>query len=193
VQQKCKYNYIAGVDEAGRGPLAGPVVAAAVILNPTKHIVGIKDSKLLSIKKRQELFAEIYANCLAVGVGICSSIEIDQINILQATLLAMHKAVLNLSIIPYQILVDGNYLPKWNLNAKAIIGGDRLESCISAASIIAKVTRDQLMINLDQTHPEYGFAQHKGYGTKQHFNAIKKYGTISEHRNSFLKKLLITT
>lgn len=185
--------YIAGVDEAGRGPLAGPVVAAAVILNPDKMIFGLNDSKLLSAKKREELFEEIYANCLAIGVGICSSAKIDEINILQATLLAMHQAVLNLKITPHQILVDGNFLPKWSFSARAIINGDQLKPCISAASIIAKVTRDRLMVELDLIYPQYGFAKHKGYGTKQHISAIKQHGPILEHRNSFLKKLLCNT
>lgn len=185
--------YIAGVDEAGRGPLAGPVVAAAVILNPDYKISGLRDSKLLSAKKRSILFEEINTTALAVGIGICSPQEIDSINILQATLVAMDKAVLNLKIIPKQILVDGNILPKWSFNVqsievKAIVGGDLLEPVISAASIIAKVTRDNLMMLLDQKYPEYGFAKHKGYGTKEHIDALKKHGKILEHRNSFLKK-----
>lgn len=189
--------YIAGVDEAGRGPLAGPVVAAAVILNSDHHIADLADSKLLSAKKRSILFEEINTKALAVGVGICSVTEIESINILQATLLAMNKAILNLTIMPTKILVDGNILPKWTFNtqsiqAQAIIGGDRLEPVISAASIIAKVTRDNLMILLDQKYPEYGFAKHKGYGTKQHIDALHKYGKLAEHRNSFLKKLFLS-
>jgi len=182
---------IAGVDEAGRGPLAGPVVAAAVILNPDCPINGLKDSKLLSAKNREILFEQINNQALGVGVGICSVLEIESINILQASLLAMKKAVLNLKIIPNKVLVDGNILPKWSFNALAIVGGDRLEPCISAASIIAKVTRDNLMLLMDQKYPEYGFAKHKGYGTKEHIDALKKFGKTVEHRDSFLRKILV--
>ncbi len=185
--------YIAGVDEAGRGPLAGPVVAAAVVLDPNITIIGLKDSKLLSPKKRSILFTEINNKALAVGIGICAVKEIDNINILQATLLAMNKAVLNLKIMPYKILVDGNILPKWTFNSQAIIDGDKLEDCISAASIIAKVTRDNIMMSLDQLYPQYGFAKHKGYGTKEHIAALKKYDKTIEHRNSFLTKILVKT
>ena len=182
---------LAGVDEAGRGPLAGPVVAAAVILDPNVTITGLTDSKLLTPQKRSNLFTIIYAKALSVGVGTVSVEEIDQINILQATLLAMHKAVLDLKIIPDTVLVDGNMLPKWQFNSRAIVGGDRLEPCISAASIIAKVTRDNLMLSVDEAYPQYGFAKHKGYGTKLHISAIKKYGKTIEHRNSFLSKILM--
>ena len=182
---------IAGVDEAGRGPLAGPVVAAAVILDPSQPIKDLADSKLLKPKKRTELFNEIYSKALAVGVGIANLEEIAKLNILGATLQAMHVAVLNLKIIPTMILVDGNHLPKWSYQSKAIIDGDKLEPSISAASIIAKVTRDNLMLELDQQYPEYGFGQHKGYGTKAHILAIKQYGKSPIHRDSFLKKILV--
>jgi len=185
---------VAGVDEAGRGPLAGPVVAAAVILNPNSPIENLKDSKLLSAKKREYLFEQINNQALAVSWSSCSVIEIDSINILQASLLAMRKAILNLKIIPNQILVDGNILPDLSglsVIAKAIIKGDQLEPAISAASIIAKVIRDRLMLGLDQKYPVYGFAKHKGYGTKAHVAALKQYGKTIEHRNSFLKKILV--
>lgn len=186
---------IAGVDEAGRGPLAGPVVAAAVILDPNIVIADLKDSKLLSAKKREFLFEKINQQALAVSWASCSVCEIDSINILQATLLAMRKAILQLSskIMPQHILIDGNILPNLSglpVTAKTIINGDQLEPTISAASIIAKVVRDRLMVELDQKYPEYGFAKHKGYGTKEHIIALKKYGKTIEHRNSFLKKIL---
>ena len=186
-------NLTAGVDEAGRGPLAGPVVAAAVILNPDLPLIpDLKDSKLLSANKREKIFAQINQQALAVSWASCSVEEIDNINILQASLLAMRKAILNLIIMPNYILIDGNILPDvtgLNAKAKAIVGGDRLEPAISAASIIAKVIRDRLMIELDQKYPHYGFAKHKGYGTKEHIMALHKYGKIPEHRNSFLKKI----
>ncbi len=181
---------IAGVDEAGRGPLAGPVVAAAVILKPNVKLIDLKDSKLLSATKREILFKEIHINAIAIGIGSASVLEISQINILQATLLAMHRAVLNLNLTPAQVLVDGNCLPNWQFNSKAIIDGDNLEPVISAASIIAKVTRDNLMLQLDEKYPKYGFAKHKGYGTKQHIQAIKQYGKTPIHRDTFLKKIL---
>lgn len=184
---------IAGVDEAGRGPLAGPVVAAAVILNPDLPLIpDLKDSKLLSANKREKVFDAINKQALAVSWASCSVQEIDNINILQASLLAMRKAILGLTIKPNSVLIDGNTLPDLtglNFIAQAIVGGDRLEPAISAASIIAKVIRDRLMVDLDQQYPHYGFAQHKGYGTKEHIIALHKYGKISEHRNSFLKKI----
>lgn len=188
-------NLIAGVDEAGRGPLAGPVVAAAVILDPNlPPIANLKDSKLLSPIKREKLFDQINQQALAVSWASCSVLEIDRINILQASLLAMRKAILNLKIQPMHILIDGNILPDLtglSATAKAIIGGDKLEPAISAASIIAKVIRDRLMLNLDQMYPYYGFAKHKGYGTKDHIAALHKHGKTIEHRNSFLKKILM--
>jgi ribonuclease HII len=184
---------IAGVDEAGRGPLAGPVVAAAVILNPEFTISNLKDSKLLSAKQRDNLFEQINKQALAVSWASCSVLEIEKINILQATLLAMRKSILNLRIIPNLVLIDGNKSPDLsglNINAKTIIKGDQLEPAISAASIIAKVIRDRLMLELDLQYPLYGFAKHKGYGTKEHIIALKKYGKTIEHRNSFLTKIL---
>ena len=186
----------AGVDEAGRGPLAGPVVAAAVILNPNSPIENLKDSKLLSAKKREYLFEQINSQALAVSWSSCSVVEIDNINILQASLLAMRKAILTLKIMPTNILVDGNILPNLSglvVTSRAIIKGDQLEPAISAASIIAKVIRDRLMLDLDQKYPVYGFAKHKGYGTKEHVAALKQYGKTIEHRNSFLKKILVYT
>ncbi len=184
---------IAGVDEAGRGPLAGPVVAAAVILNPNLKIANLKDSKLLSAKKRESLFDQINMQALAVSWASCSVVEIDSINILQASLLAMRKAILNLKIQPNQVLIDGNVLPNLaglSVTARAIIKGDQLEPAISAASIIAKVIRDRLMLELDQKYPVYGFAKHKGYGTKEHVAALRQHGKTIEHRNSFLKNIL---
>ena len=184
---------IAGVDEAGRGPLAGPVVAAAVILNPNLKIANLKDSKLLSAKKRESLFDQINMQALAVSWASCSVAEIDSINILQASLLAMRKAILNLKIQPNQVLIDGNVLPNLaglSVTARAIIKGDQLEPAISAASIIAKVIRDRLMLELDQKYPVYGFAKHKGYGTKEHVAALRQHGKTIEHRNSFLKNIL---
>jgi len=176
---------IAGVDEAGRGPLAGPVIAAAVILSPDFVISGLMDSKKLTEKKREELFELIYAHALSVGVGRASVEEIDQINILQASLLAMRRAVDNLSQMPTLALIDGNICPKLLCKAKAIVRGDQTEPAISAASIIAKVIRDREMCELDQQFPEYGFAQHKGYGTKKHLAALKQYGASVIHRRSF--------
>lgn len=163
---------IAGVDEAGRGPLAGPVVAAAVILNPVDFIADLADSKLLSEKKREHLYPEIIKRALSYGIGQASVDEIDSMNILQATLLAMRRAVAQLTVTPDQVWVDGNQDPKCGHQTRLIIGGDALESCISAASILAKVTRDRLMYELDRQYPGYGLAQHKGYGTKMHMAAF---------------------
>lgn len=176
---------IAGVDEAGCAPLAGPVVAAAVILDPKKPIEGLADSKKLSEKKRNELFKIIYENALAVGVGQASPAEIDDINILRAALLAMERAVAALKIAPEFAQVDGRNKPNLLCPVEAIIGGDDLIPAISAASIIAKVTRDAMMVELDKQHPQYGFAQHKGYPTKMHVEALKVHGVLSIHRRSF--------
>lgn len=180
-----KQSIIAGVDEAGRGPLAGPVVAAAVILNSAVNIVGLTDSKLLTEKKREQLFAEITENCISYGLGFASVAEIDDINILQATLLAMRRAVSQLTIEPTEIWVDGNQDPRCGYLTKLIIQGDKLVPAISAASIIAKVTRDRLMKKLDGQFPGYGLAKHKGYGTKEHLAALKKLGAVDCHRRSF--------
>ncbi len=180
-----KEELTAGVDEAGRGPLIGNVVAAAVILGNNHNISGLRDSKKLTEKKRALIFDEICNNVLSWGVGKASPIEIDEINILQASLLAMQRAVANLSITPKMILVDGNRTPDFLIPAESIIKGDDKVLAISAASIIAKVTRDREMIELDQQYPEYGFAKHKGYPTKDHLLALQKYGPISEHRKTF--------
>jgi ribonuclease HII len=183
---------IAGVDEAGRGPLAGDVVAAAVILDPSKPIKGLADSKKLSEKRREELFDEIIAKAIAFGIARSSPQEIDQINILNASLLAMHRAVDALGVIPIEVLVDGNRLPKWPYQARAIVGGDASVEQISAASILAKVTRDRDLLVLDKTYPGYGFAQHKGYPTKMHLEALATLGVTPVHRRSYgpVKKLL---
>jgi len=177
--------YIAGVDEAGRGPLAGPVVAAAVIFEPEVLIDGVIDSKKLSEKKRETLFHQIYERALSVGIGIVSHEVIDRINILQASLLAMNKALDNLHIKPEQLLVDGNFFCHEHYPVENIIKGDTLSHSIASASIVAKVTRDALMREWHEQFPQYGFAQHKGYGTKAHIEAIRTYGYSPIHRKSF--------
>jgi ribonuclease HII len=174
---------VAGVDEAGRGPLAGPVVAAAVILCKG-GIEGLDDSKKLSAKRRAVLEAEILAFC-QVGIGEASVEEIDQINILQATMLAMTRAVEALGVEPNHILVDGNRLPKWRYQAQAVIGGDAIHSCISAASIIAKEHRDRIMIAADADYPGYGWASNKGYGSAMHMDVLARQGVTPLHRRSF--------
>lgn len=176
---------IAGVDEAGRGPLAGPVFAAAVILHPEQIIEGLNDSKLLSAKKREQLFSIICEQALACSIARAEVHEIDSINILQASLLAMKRAVEGLPVAPELALIDGNQSPKLICETKAIIKGDQLVPAISAASILAKVARDREMLVLDQQYPGYGFAQHKGYGTKQHLAALKQFGPSNIHRRSF--------
>ncbi len=176
---------IAGVDEVGRGPLAGNVVAAAVILDPRKPIAGLNDSKKLSEKKRAGLYSIIMDQALSFSIARASAEEIDSINILQASLLAMTRAVDSLSIQPDKVLVDGNRLPKWRYLSEAIVQGDSLIAEISAASILAKVTRDAEMDALDLIYPGYGFAQHKGYPTKAHIAAIEKQGICAIHRRSF--------
>lgn len=179
------FHFIAGVDEVGRGPLVGDVVTAAVILDPTQPIVGLTDSKKLSEKKRLALFAEIQAKALAWSVGRCSPEEIDQLNILQATMVAMQRAVAGLTVQPDLVLVDGNKVPQLTMAAEAVVKGDLRVAQISAASIIAKVIRDQEMAELDRLHPQFGFAKHKGYPTKAHFAAIEQFGVIDQHRRSF--------
>ncbi len=176
---------IAGVDEAGRGPLAGPVVAAAVILDDLKPIKGLADSKQLTAKRREKLYDEIRAKALCCSIAEASVEEIDRLNILQATLLAMQRAVAGLRLKPAKVLVDGNRLPALYVLAEAIVSGDALVPAISAASILAKVTRDRQLEALDQRHPAYGFAQHKGYGTAQHLQALQQFGPLPEHRRSF--------
>ena len=176
---------IAGVDEVGRGPLAGPVVAAAVILDPKKPIDGLCDSKKMSANRRLEMSDKIKSNSLAWSLGRAEVKEIDEINILQASLLAMKRAIELLNIEPDIVLVDGNYTPSVNFKKKAIVKGDSLISEISAASIIAKVERDNEMIALDEIYPGYGFSSHKGYPTKQHIESLKRLGITTIHRKTF--------
>jgi ribonuclease HII len=178
--------YTCGVDEAGRGPLAGRVYAAAVILNPDKPIVGLADSKILSQNKREELYLDIINKSKAYCIAYAEVVEIEQLNILQATFLAMKRAIEGLDIKPSLALIDGNHIPpKLQIKAEAIIKGDGKVAEISAASILAKVARDNNMCELDKEYPEYGFAKHKGYGTKEHLAAISKYGVLSIHRKTF--------
>ncbi|MBA4260623.1 MAG: ribonuclease HII [Comamonadaceae bacterium] len=176
---------IAGVDEAGRGPLAGPVVAAAVILDDLKPIKGLADSKQLTARRREKLYDEIRGRALCCSVALATVEEIDRLNILQATLLAMQRAVQGLRLKPHKVLVDGNRLPALDMLAEAIVSGDALVPAISAASIVAKVTRDRLLDELHQQHPAYGFDRHKGYGTAEHLRALQAHGALAEHRRSF--------
>ena len=176
---------LAGVDEAGRGPLAGDVVAAAVILDPLRPIAGLADSKKLTEKKREVLFDQIHQQALAVAIGRANVTEIDQLNILWASMLAMHRAVDALAIRPEFVVVDGNRLPKWDYSGQAVVKGDQRMSCISAASIIAKVTRDRDMSDLASVYPDYGFNQHKGYPTALHKAALARYGATDQHRKTF--------
>lgn len=176
---------IAGVDEAGRGPLAGPVVAAAVILDDLNPIKGLNDSKKLSATRREQLFDEIRAKALCCSVAQASVEEIDRLNILQATLLAMRRAVAGLRLKPAKVLVDGNRLPVLDVLAEAIVKGDATVPAISAASILAKVTRDRWCAELDQQYPQYGFATHKGYGTAEHMAALRAHGACPQHRKTF--------
>jgi len=176
---------IAGVDEAGRGPLAGPVVAAAVILDARSPIHGLADSKKLSPRRREQLFDEIRGKALCCSVAQASVEEIDRLNILQATMLAMQRAVQGLRLKPNKVLVDGNRLPLLEVLAEAVVSGDALVPAISAASILAKVTRDRLLNELHALHPGYGFDRHKGYGTAQHMLALQSLGPLVAHRRSF--------
>ncbi|MBC7617724.1 MAG: ribonuclease HII [Candidatus Saccharibacteria bacterium] len=176
---------IAGVDEAGRGPLAGPVVAAAVILDDLKPIKGLNDSKKLTARQRERLYDEIRAKALCCSVAQASVEEIDQLNILQATLLAMRRAVQGLRLKPAKVLVDGNRLPLLDVLAEAIVRGDATVPAISAASILAKVTRDRWCDALDAQYPHYGFAGHKGYGTAEHLAALQIHGACPQHRKTF--------
>jgi ribonuclease HII len=176
---------VAGVDEAGRGPLAGPVVAAAVILDERHPIQGLADSKKLTALRRERLFDEIRAKALCCSIAEASVEEIDRLNILQATLLAMRRAVAGLRLKPNKVLVDGNRLPTLEVLAEAIVGGDALVPAISAASILAKVHRDRWCLTLDQQYPQYGFAQHKGYGTAAHLAALRAHGPCAQHRTTF--------
>ncbi|ELA9291003.1 ribonuclease HII [Vibrio parahaemolyticus] len=186
------YQLIAGVDEVGRGPLVGDVVTAAVILDPNNPIEGLNDSKKLSEKKRLALLPEIKEKALAWAVGRCSPKEIDELNILQATMVAMQRAIAGLKVQPDLALIDGNRCPELPMDSQAVVKGDLRVAEISAASIIAKVVRDQEMEELDKQYPQFGFAKHKGYPTKAHFEAIEQHGVISEHRKSFkpVKKAL---
>ncbi len=176
---------VAGVDEAGRGPLAGPVVAAAVILDPARPIVGLADSKQLSAARREQLAAAIRANALAWALGRAEVAEIDRLNILQATLLAMQRAVAALHIAPEQVLVDGNRCPQLACPCQAIVKGDATVPAISAASILAKVARDAELRQLHECYPDYGFARHKGYPTAAHLDALRRLGPCPEHRRSY--------
>lgn len=185
------HGLVAGVDEVGRGPLAGDVVAAAVILG--EHVpAGIADSKKLSPARREALSAEIKEQAVAWSLGRASVQEIDELNILEAALLAMKRAVEGLSIEPELVLVDGNRLPRWRYQARPIVGGDALEPAIGAASILAKVQRDSELMELDSQYPEYGFGRHKGYPTREHLDALKTHGVLDIHRRSFgpVKRLL---
>jgi ribonuclease HII len=175
----------AGVDEAGRGPLAGPVVAAAVILDDSKRILGLADSKVLTPLQRDKLYDKIREKALCCAVGSASVQEIDDINIFHATMLAMRRAVEGLRLKPVKVLVDGNRLPKLDVLSEAIVGGDAKVKSISAASIIAKVTRDRLLAQLHQEFPQYGFATHKGYGTPEHLEALRLHGACIHHRRHF--------
>ena len=178
---------ICGVDEAGRGPLAGPVCAAAVILPKHLEIPGLTDSKKLSDKRRRELFPEIQRQAIAYGIGFASEKEIDEINILKATFLAMERALAQLPITPELVLIDGNRERDFGLPAKTVIKGDSLSANIAAASILAKVSRDDLMLEMAREYPQYGFEIHKGYGTKAHYAALAMYGPCPIHRRTFLR------
>lgn len=184
------YNVICGVDEAGRGPLAGPVFAAAVILPDGHMIDGVNDSKKLSKKKRDLLYDKIVDECVCYSVGIATEKEIDEINILQATFLAMKRAVDGLEIKPDLALVDGNRIPPLDNDVQTIVKGDGKSASIAAASIIAKVSRDRYMLKLAEQYPQYAFERHKGYPTKLHYEKISEYGISDVHRKSFLKKVL---
>ena len=188
IEDSLGLNVICGVDEAGRGPLAGPVCAAAVILPKHLQIPGLTDSKKLSDKKRRELYPIIQEQAVAYGIGLASEAEIDEINILQATFLAMGRALSQLSIRPEIALIDGNRETDFGLPVKTVVKGDSLSANIAAASILAKVTRDTMMVELAEQYPEYGFEIHKGYGTKAHYEALRTYGPCPIHRKSFLKK-----
>ena len=179
---------VCGVDEAGRGPLAGPVCAAAVILPAHLDLPGLTDSKKLTDKHRRELFPLIKEQAIAYGIGLASEQEIDEINILQATFLAMERALAQLSIRPELALIDGNREKDFGIPVKTVVKGDSLSANIAAASILAKVTRDDMMLELAKQYPEYGFDIHKGYGTKAHYEALRTHGASPVHRNSFLRK-----
>ena len=181
---------VAGIDEAGRGPLAGPVVAGAVILNRHTVIEGLKDSKKLTARRRAELAGDIRQHAVAWSVAWADAAEIDSLNILEATLLAMRRAILGLPLLPHYVQIDGNRLPELTfgserIDGEAIVGGDATNAAISAASIVAKVCRDQIMVEMDRIYPDYGFARHKGYGTADHRERIQRFGPCQQHRRSF--------
>ena len=182
------YEIICGVDEAGRGPLAGPVCAAAVILPPNLELPGLDDSKKLSDKRRRELFPLIKEKAIAYGIAFADHDEIDEINILQATYLAMQRALDQLRVKPQLALIDGNRAKDFGVPVQTVIHGDSLSASIAAASILAKVTRDNYMLEMAEEYPQYGFDVHKGYGTKAHYAALTEYGACPIHRQSFLKK-----
>ena len=183
------YRLICGVDEAGRGPLAGPVCAAAVILPPNIEIEGLNDSKKLTDKKRRELFPIICEKAVAYGIAFADHKEIDEINILQATYLAMERAITAITVKPDFALIDGNRAKDFGLPVETVVGGDGRSASIAAASVLAKVTRDNYMLKMAQTYPSYGFDVHKGYGTKAHYAALVENGPCPIHRMTFLKKL----
>lgn len=184
------FNIICGVDEAGRGPLAGPVYAAAVILSPDCVIEGLNDSKKLTEKKREALFDEIKEKALAYGIASADEKEIDEINILNATFLAMKRAINSLSVKPDLALIDGNQKPHTDIEEVTVIKGDAKSMSIAAASVLAKVSRDRFMLEMAEKYPQYEFARHKGYGTKLHYEKIAQYGVCDIHRRTFLKKIL---
>lgn len=184
------YQVICGIDEAGRGPLCGPVVAAAVVLPRGACIEGVNDSKKLSPKKREQVYEEILKNALSVSVGIADVDVIEEVNILNATKLAMKKALESLLVKPDMVLIDGNQKIHTDIKQETVISGDAISESIAAASIIAKVTRDNMLIEYDKQYPEYGFAKHKGYGTKAHIEAIQRYGLTPIHRPSFCTKFV---
>ena len=191
IEEGCRaqgFDLICGVDEAGRGPLAGPVCAAAVILPHGLEIPGLTDSKKLSDKKRRELVPIIQQEAVSYGIGLASREEIDEINILQATFLAMERALAALSVRPGLALIDGNREKDFGLPVKTVVKGDSLSMNIAAASILAKVTRDDLMLEMAKVYPQYGFEIHKGYGTRAHYDALRAYGPCPIHRMTFLRK-----
>ena len=183
------YDIVCGVDEAGRGPLAGPVYAASVILPKGTTIEGLNDTKKLSEKKREKLFDEIIEKALYYGIGTASEKEIDELNILEATFLAMNRAIENMGIVPKVALIDGNRNKGIAYNSKCIIGGDGKSASIAAASILAKVSRDRYMLKMAEEYPQYNFEKHKGYGTKLHYEKLREFGPSPIHRMTFLKKM----
>ena len=191
IEQQCfeqGYNVICGVDEAGRGPLAGPVCAAAVILPANLEIPGLDDSKKLTDKRRRELVPIIKENAIAYGIAFADEKEIDEINILQATYLAMERAIAQMQVKPELCLIDGNRSKDFGIPVQTVVHGDSLSASIAAASILAKVTRDDYMLQLAEKYPQYSFEVHKGYGTKAHYAALSKCGPCDAHRMTFLKK-----